>query len=168
MTNKELSQKIRAELKKAGFTSKDYSIRVRDALYDTSVNITVKNPLVKISEIEAVVKKFEEIDYDMRTMEILAGCNTYVHCQYEYGVIEEAASALLPTAEMVLSNPKYDGHAIASNTEKTVHITKYSENEWTLAEFAKGQGCASTLWIRSARDLAVAMFRFKNWGTIYA
>lgn len=170
MTTKELSQTIRKELKAAGFTSKDVSIRVRDSLYDTSVRITVKNPLVKLSEVEAVAKKFEEIDYDMRAMEILAGGNTYIHCQYEYGVIEDAASSLIPTAEMVLHDPKYNSHAIASNAEKTVHLTKYSEHEWTLAEFSKNDrcSCAPTFWIRSAKDLAVAMFKFKNLGTIYA
>lgn len=169
MSNKELSQTIRKELKAAGFTSKDVSVRVRDSLYDTYVRITVKNPLVKISEVEAIAKKFEEIDRDERTAEILAGCNVFVLCQYEYGIVEDAAAALIPTAEMVLNSPKYDGHAIASNTEKTVHLTRYSENEWTLAEFAKSEkcGCASVFWIRSAKDLAVAMFRFKNFGTIY-
>lgn len=172
MTNKELSQAIRKELKSAGFTMKDYSIRVRDSLYDTSVKITVKNPLAKISEIEAIAKKFEEIDQDERTMEILAGGNTYVHCQYEYGVVEAAAAALIPTAEMVLNNPKYDGRAIADNGIKRVHITKYSDCEWTLAEFSKEENNAyvyrPTYWIRNAKDLAVAMFRFKNLGTIYA
>lgn len=170
MTNKELSQTIRKELKAAGFTSKDVSVRVRDSLYDTSVRITVKNPLVKLPEVEAIAKKFEKIDRDERTAEILAGCNVYVFCEYEYGIIEEAAADLIPTAEMVLNNPKYDGHAIASNEEKRVHLTRYSENEWTLAEFAKTAkcGCASAFWIRSARDLAVAMWKFKNFGTIYA
>lgn len=172
MTNKELSQAIRKELKSAGFTSKDYSIRVRDCLYDTSVKITVKNPLVKISEIEEITTKFEKIDYDERTMEILAGANTYIFCEYDYGIIEEAASALVPTAEMVLNNPKYDGHAIADNGTKRVHIMKYSDYEWTLAEFDKEKSNTyvyrPTYWIRSARDLAIAMFRFKNLGTIYA
>lgn len=171
MKNKELSQAIRKELKSAGFTTKDYSIRVRDSLYDTSVRITIKNPLIKISEIETIVKKFEEIDRDERTMEILAGGNTYIHCQYEYGVVETAAAALIPTAEMVLSNPKYDGRAIADNGEKRVHIMKYSDCEWTLAEFRKDNkdkfDYKPTFWIRNAKDLAVAMFRFKNLGTIY-
>ena len=39
MTNRELSQVIRKDLKEHGITSKDVSVRVRDALYDTSVNI---------------------------------------------------------------------------------------------------------------------------------
>ena len=49
MTNRELSQVIRKDLKEHGITSKDVSVRVRDALYDTSVNITIKNPLIRES-----------------------------------------------------------------------------------------------------------------------
>ena len=57
MSNKELSQLIRKELKENGFTSKDVSVRVRASLYDTAVDITVKNPLVRLSEVEKVGKK---------------------------------------------------------------------------------------------------------------
>lgn len=42
MSNKELSQLIRRELKENGFTSKDVSVRVRSALYDTAVKVTIK------------------------------------------------------------------------------------------------------------------------------
>ena len=56
MSNKELSQLIRKTLKESGFTSKDLSVRVRAALYDTSVNITIKNPLVRLSEVEEIAK----------------------------------------------------------------------------------------------------------------
>lgn len=88
MSNKELSQLIRKTLKENGYTSKDVSVRVRAALYDTSVNITVKNPLVRLSEVE-----------------------------------------------------------------------KGKSDKYTYKP---------TYWISSAQDLAVAMWRFKNTGTIYA
>lgn len=131
MSNKELSQLIRKALKESGFTSKDLSVRVRAALYDTSVNITIKNPLVRISEVEEIVKRFSEVDYDEHSGEILAGCNVYVHCQYEYGIFKDAAADLLPVAEMVLSNKeKYSGHAIADNKEKSVHIIHYQGVQW--------------------------------------
>ncbi len=173
MSNKELSQLIRKTLKESGFTSKDVSIRVRAALYDTSVNITVKNPLVRLSEVEEIAKKFSEVDYDEHSGEILAGCNVYVHCQYEYGIFKDAAADLLPVAEMVLNNKeKYSGHAIADNKEKSVHIIHYQGVQWTLAEFEKDKNAAykykPTYWINSAMDLAIAMWRFKNLGTIYA
>ncbi len=66
MNNKELSQLIRKTLKQKGLTSKDVSVKVRAALYDTSVNITVKNPLVRLSEVEKVAKRFSEVEYDKK------------------------------------------------------------------------------------------------------
>ena len=59
MTNRELSQVIRKDLKEHGITSKDVSVRVRDALYDTSVNITIKNPLVRETDVESI--RFSEL-----------------------------------------------------------------------------------------------------------
>lgn len=173
MSNKELSQLIRKTLKENGFTSKDVSVKVRTALYDTSVNITIKNPIIRISKIEETVKKFSEVEYDQHSGEILAGCNVYVHFQYEYGIFQDAAKSLLPAAEMVLNNKeKYNGHAIADNKEKSVHIIHYQGVQWTLAEFEKDKNAAykykPTYWINSAMDLAIAMWRFKNLGTIYA
>ena len=173
MSNKELSQLIRKTLKENGYTSKDVSVRVRAALYDTSVNITVKNPLIRLSEVEKIASKFSEIDYDEHSQEILAGCNVYVHCQYAYGIFKDAEQELVPIAEMVLNNKeKYSGHAIADNGKKTVHIIHYEGIQWTLAEFEKdGSGKSKyrpTYWVRSAGELAIAMWRFKNIGTIYA
>lgn len=173
MTNKELSQTIRKALKEARFTTKDVSVRVKDSMYNTSVRITVKNPLVRLSDVEAVGKKFEEIDRDERTYEILQGCNVFVLCQYESGVIEEAAKELIPTSEMVLSNiEKYSGHKIADNGEKEVFITHFEGNDWTLYECEKKESkkyaYKPTFWVRCPQNLAVAMWRFKNLGTIYA
>ena len=173
MTNKELGNTIRKYLRAAGFTSKDVSVRVRDSLYDTAVSIKIKNPRIRKSEIEAIAKKYEEIDRDARSGEILAGCNIYVFIDYEYGIFEDIIADLLPTAEMVLNNKeKYSGHKIANNGAKSVNITHYTGNEWTLCEYGNEKTsvyeCRPIYWIRCARDLAIAMWRFKNIGTIYA
>lgn len=170
MSNKELSQTIRKELKENGFTSKDVSVRVRSALYDTAVDVTVKNPLVRLSEVEAVTKKFSEVEYDERTMEILAGCNVYVHCQYEYGIFNDVIAPLLPIAEKVLNNEKYDGRKIAENEKTEVHIIKINSIESRLYEYQKDkkQQAPQSYILHFAGDLAVAMWRYKNIGTIYA
>lgn len=173
MTNKELGNQIRKELKENGIARKDISVRVRDSLYDTAVHIKIKNPMIRKSDIEKVVKKYDQVEHDARSYEILVGGNTYVFIDYEYGVVEEAAAELVPIAEMVLGNKdKYSGHKIADNGEKSVYITYYKGNEWTLSEHdEKEKGVyvyKPTYWIRSAESLAEAMWRFKNIGTIYA
>lgn len=171
MNNKELSQLIRKTLKEKGLTSKDVSVKVRAALYDTSVNITVKNPLVRLSEVEKVAKRFSEVEYDKKTMEILAGCNVYVHCQYECGIFNEVSAPLVPVAEKVFGSEKWDGRKIAENENVEIHIVKMNECESRLYEFDKNSGQQNYTGgyiVRCAEGLAVAMWRFKNIGTIYA
>ncbi len=171
MGNRELSQLVRKTLKEHGFTSKDVSVRVSTALYDTAVSVTVKNPLVRLSEVEAVARTFSEVEYDERSMEILAGCNVYVHCQYECGIFDDIAEELLPVAKEVFNNEKWDGRKIAKNEKVEVDIVKINECESRLYEFDKEEqikGYVKGYIIRSAKDLAVAMWRFKNIGTIYA
>ncbi len=173
MTNKELGKAIRNELKANGYKAKDISVRVRDSLYDTAVNINIKSPMIRKSAVESIVKKYDEIDRDERTGEILAGANTYVFVQYEHGIFEEVAAPLMAAAEKVLNNKeKYSGHKIAETTKKEAYITHYQGNEWTLAEFEKEEKNCHTYrpayWVRTPLDLAIAMWRFKNIGTIYA
>ena len=170
MSNKELSQLIRRELKENGFTSKDVSVRVRSALYDTAVKVTIKNPLVRQSEVEEVAKKFSKVDYDERTMEILAGGNVYVHCQYEYGVFDDVAPVFVPIAEEVFNNEKYNGRKIAENDHTEIHMVKLNDWESRLYEFDKKENYHSAIngyLVRSAEELAVAMWRYKNLGTIF-
>lgn len=170
MGNRELSQLVRKTLKEHGFTSKDVSVRVSTALYDTAVSVTVKNPLVRLSEVEAVARTFSEVEYDERSMEILAGCNVYVHCQYECGIFNDVIAPLLSIAENVLNNEKYDGRKIAENDKTEVHIIKINNVESRLYEYQKDKKhqAPESYILHFAGDLAVAMWRFKNIGTIYA
>lgn len=173
MTNKEISAAIRNEIKGAEYKIRDFSVSVRCVGYETSIRIKIKNPMIKKTEIDKLLRHWEQIDRDERTYEILAGGNTFLHIDYEDGVLEEAAADLVPISEKVLANPeKYSGRKIADNGTKEVHITKYDDYSWTLAEFDKTKGkkyeYKPTYWIRCAESLAVAMWRFKNIGTIYA
>ena len=171
MTNRELSQAIRKDLKEHGITSKDVSVRVRDALYDTSVNITIKNPIIRETDVESITMKYSKVDYDQRSMEILAGCNIYVHCEYAYGLFDDVSAPLIPIAEKVFNNEKYNGRKIAENEEVEIHMIKINEAESRLYEFKKSDKHHSAIngyIIRSPKSLAIAMWRFKNLHTIYA
>lgn len=169
MTNKELGNKIRKALKEAGFASKDVSVRVKDCGYSTSVDLTIKNPLIRYTEVEEVAERFNSYERDEKTGEILEGGNTYIFLGYENGLLAEVAEPLLETAQMVLSSGKYDGRIIAKNGANSVSLCKYDKNEWTISETDGSTGTYKpTYWIRCAYDLAVAMWRFENIGTIYA
>lgn len=173
MTNKEINTAIKKELKEAGYSTKDFSVSVKDSLYDTAIKIKIKTPYVSRANVEKILKHWESYELDQRTGEILQGGNTYIFIQYEYGVVEKAAAELLPIAEMVLNNKgKYSGHKIADNGTKSVNINHYEGNEWILFESDNKEtgvyAYRPTYWIKCANDLAVAMWRFKNLGTIYA
>lgn len=172
MTNKELSQAIINALKAAGFNRKDFSIRSYDAGYEQACRIEIKNPLVRRSEVEAIAKRFQQIDYDERCMEILAGGNTFINVQYEYGLFDEVAKDLEPLAEKVIESGRWDGMPIADNETKTVYFTVYDREarEFLVTEHNKDDSYTynPNYWIRCPHDLAVAMYRFKNIGTIYA
>ena len=171
MTNKELGIAIRKDLKAAGFAAKDISVRVSYVTYDTSVRVTVKNPLVRLSEVEKIVKKYDEIDWDERTGEILAGGNTYVHCQYEYGIFDKIAEAYTPEAETILNSDFGDGKVLTveKNKDKEINIHKVDNCTWNLSERLKNESISyNRYYIRSIGDLSVALWRFQNLGTIYA
>lgn len=169
MTNRELSNEIRKTLKEAGFTSKDYSIRVRDAGYSTTVNIEVKNPKVKLSELKQFVKRFEVVDRDERTGEILQGGNTFVHCQYEDGIFEEVIQPLMEIAKQVYTSSKWDGCKIAENESFNVFMSKIDEATKSLHMYDRdGRLQEGKCILKTPESLALAMWRFKNIGTIFA
>lgn len=103
-------------------------------------------------------------------MEILAGGNVYVHCQYEYGIFDDVASVFVPIAEEVFNNEKYNGRKIAENDHTEIHMVKLNDCESRLYEFDKKENYHSAInvyLVRSAEGLAVAMWRYKNLGTIF-
>lgn len=177
MTNeaKELGKKIRTELKKAGYSAKDVSVKIRESGYaDTYIKATIKNPNVSQRAIEEILNKYEDIDRDLGSYEILQGCNTFVIVQYEENVFDEVISELIPTAEKVLQDSdKWDGRKIAENKETEVHLIDYRGqglNCWKLAELYKDRTKASQPQkkIYNARDLATAMWKYQNLGTVLA
>lgn len=172
MTKKELNQAIKNEIRGAGYAAKDFTVSVRDGMYDTYIKVRIKNPEIRQTDVEALLGHWEDVDRDARTGEILGGCNTFVSIQYAAGVVEDAAAELLPTSELVLADPKYDGHRIADNGKHHVSICRDdNDNCWLLWEQDNAPGeykYRPNYRVFDARDLAVAMWRFKCLGTIYA
>ena len=84
-------QELKKEIiTKLGLKSSDLSVR-----YDGSYNISVKT-WFPISKIEEITKKYESIDRDERTGEILCGGNTFVFVTYDYNLklTEELTNAV--------------------------------------------------------------------------
>ena len=84
MTSTEKAKAIRAELKKAGFTSRQVSVKHRYCGYSSSYHITIKDGNVSELQIKDICKRFESVDYDERTGEILEGGNDYIFVDRDY------------------------------------------------------------------------------------
>ena len=78
MTSKEKAKAIRTALKEAGITSKQVSVKHRYCGYSSSYHITIKDGNVSELQIKDICKRFESVDYDERTGEILEGGNDYI------------------------------------------------------------------------------------------
>ena len=80
----ELADMIRQALKKAGYkVPSQISVRKRST---SAYVVEIKSLDIDKDEIEKIVRKYENISYDERTGEILAGGNTYVFVSYDYDV----------------------------------------------------------------------------------
>lgn len=84
MTSEEKAKAIRAELKKAGFSSRQISVRLISCGYSSAFRITIKDGNISQLQIEDICNKYKEVEYDERTGEILEGGNTYVTVQRDY------------------------------------------------------------------------------------
>lgn len=106
MTNRELGNAIRKKIKALGYTSKDVSVRVSDAGYETAVHIYIKNMAVNEQAVKGVAKSFEYIDRDERSYEILSGGNTFVFVEYDYDTKKEAINKYLEAAQEIMQKYK--------------------------------------------------------------
>ena len=104
MTNKGRSAAVRAEIKKLGYSSKQVSVRSGYCGYSDYTHITVKDVKANIKEIEKACKKFQSIDYDMASGEILEGGNTYIHVQYDYSAMNDAIKNELPKVNSIIAD----------------------------------------------------------------
>lgn len=83
MTTTEHAAEIRADLKRAGMTSRDVSVRKESYSMGSSIYVTAKNPRVRLDEVRAIAEPHERIRYCQATGEILGGGNMYMHVEYD-------------------------------------------------------------------------------------
>lgn len=126
MTNKERSAAIRAEIKKLGYNSRQVSIRSGFCGYSDYTHVTIKDVKANIKEIEKACKKFQSVDYDSATGEILAGGNTYIHVQYDYDAINKATDANIEKAESLVKDVD-DYYVLFKDENKEIVLCKHNE-----------------------------------------
>lgn len=170
MTNKEINSAVKSELKAAGYNVKDFRISVKDALYDGVIRVTVKNPLVKPSDIKELLGHWESYEIDQRTYEILQGGNTYVFVQYDLHAFDNLPAEYTERAAAVLGDmEQYDGREIATNESgASLHLLQ-DGTRYRLIECKAGTMAGQeTHFFYDASQLAEMLFRFANLGTVAA
>ena len=129
------AERARAMLKKAGWNSRQVSVRWKHFSMGSSIDFTVRCPTVDIDTVKEISRHVESIDRD-QWGEILSGGNTYVHVEITdevrraiaepfifaaFAAIQEARqlgkdkwAEVKGTAARVLVT--FDGHAFEANT----------------------------------------------------
>lgn len=167
MTNKEINAVVKSELKAAGYSVKDFRVSVKDSLYDRVIRVTVKNPLVKPSDIKKLLDHWESYEIDQRTGEILQGGNIYVFVQYDLHAFDDIPAEYIERAAAVLGDiEKYDGREIAANDSgASLHLLREGKRYRLIECKAGTMAGQETRFFYSASQLAEMLFRFDNLGT---
>lgn len=158
MTNKELSQTIRNDLKAAGYTNKDIGVRVKDCGYSTSAHVTVKNPNINKKEIAQIVKHHNDFEIDQRTQEILEGGNTYIFIDYADGIFDEVSKPYMSEAEKLIN--------------KDVEVQTIKENIYFIHDGInymlrdQNPGMFDTRYVANVEELATYLFKIYNFNSI--
>lgn len=130
MELKELRKSIREDLKKLGLKRGDFSLSIRESgCADTYIKVEIKNPYINANEIEKELLKYEKVDRDMRSYEILQGCNTFVMVYYEYGVFDKVAKEYETEATEIWNKVLYGkgDNVLVQNNDKTYEMGLFKE-----------------------------------------
>lgn len=120
MTNKERSAVIRAELKKLGYNSKQVSVKSGYCGYSDYSHITIKDLKADRKAIEKACKKFQSIDYDSVTGEILEGANTYITVKYDYETLYNAIEEERKNLDSIIAEIEKEQKHIKKNNSEYV------------------------------------------------
>lgn len=150
MTNKERSAAIRAEIKKLGYNSRQVSVRSRICGYSDETRIEVKDLSCDIKAIEKACMKFESIDYDQYSGEILSGGNTYIFVNYDWKALRDGREAKMAEAEAIFA--KLDNEQVHIQKDEREFIIYKQGDFYTMACFENGL-CAGTMEIRPTSNV---------------
>lgn len=104
----DFATEIRQELKKRGINSRMVSVKSGYCGYSDYINVTIKTAEVDIREVEKIVKKYQSIDRDERTGDILEGGNTYTRTKYSEDAYNEVIKPLMKHADDLMQEAAFN------------------------------------------------------------
>ena len=162
MTNRELSARIKNDLKAAGIDPRAVRVSVRDAGYSAAAHIRIMSPEVSAEAVRRILAYRESYDRDERTGEILAGANLYIFVEYADGIFDTVAQEWAATARGVLASKDettriFDGLYLI-NWERSGRLSVRQQN----AEYS------GNVNISGFADLCKYIYKFAQFGSIVA
>lgn len=158
MTNKELSQTIRTQLKGNGYTNKDLSISIRSSGYgDRYIKAIIKNPKINRHNIEQILNRYYNADRDIDGS-ILQGCNIFVSVYYQKDIFVEPSLEWMATAIDLYKSAK--------------NITRVFDGLYFIAENGKNEirqqdtNANITRIVSTLQELAIFIYKFAQFKTI--
>lgn len=106
MLAKEQAQELRQTLKKLGYSSKQVSVTSRRSGYSTAIDVTIKDLSIPMKVVNEAAGKYEKIDREEGTGEILLGGNNYVDVSFDYEVLSAARDLKLDEARAIMERHK--------------------------------------------------------------
>ena len=91
-------------LKSKGYNRTKVSVKHEYCGYSDRYIVTVKDASIPLKDIETLVKKFESIDRDEATGEILSGGNTYIHVNYSEKAVEKVLHEYADKVDDILTD----------------------------------------------------------------
>lgn len=141
LSNKERSAAIRAELKKLGYDSKQISVRSGNCGYSSYSTITIKDLSIDIELVKDACLKFNDVDYDERTGEILEGGNTYVRVEYDWKTLADAEDEQMPKVEKTIA--EMESRQIHIKKENLEYVLWKDSRGFYMSCHESGEACGS-------------------------
>lgn len=165
MTNRELSQSIRNDLKAHGYNSRAVGVSVKDCGYSTSVYIKIKSPEISRKAVEDIINHLEEIEREERTYEILSGGNTFVFVEYIQDLFVDVRKAYEDRAADIFNRTDARTERISEGL-LFVCMESRKELEKQLVQNKDGERCK--MMIDDVEQLAELLYKFDQFGSIAA
>jgi hypothetical protein len=88
------ADKVRAALKAAGYGARQVTVRDGGNYMYSSLKVTIRDACVRISAVEAIARRHEDVRRCETSGEILSGGNTFVEVAYLDAITEPLVSAI--------------------------------------------------------------------------
>src|SRR5687768_17392379 len=116
-----VKDRIAEALKNLGYTSKHVSVSKKRSTYDDVFKLTIRDASVVYSKVENIRQRFEHIDRDERTYEILAGGNDYVRIEISTEVCDAWAKDYQEKVEKAMADCT-ESHGSTIDGTYSIHL----------------------------------------------